>query len=367
MARIIYGVAGEGFGHSSRSHLIGQHLIDAGHDVLFITSGRALSYLKTHFGSRVKEVFGLRLIYQDRTLSVTRTVTTNLCRFFESRQANRALYRDVLEPFEPDLVLSDFEPFSAWWAWRSGVPFVSIDHEHLLSLCKLDHPPGHRFPRVNAEVVTRCHYIGAAAYIVLNFFRAPVRSKTAILAPPVVRPLVQRVRATQGEHTLVYTTDVSWKDRLLGVLRAFPHHRFVVYGLNEHRRIGHCTLRKTSMEAFIRDLASCRSVIATAGFSLLSECLFFRKKMLLLPIRGQYEQVVNACYAEKLGLGLHRSRLDADTLAEYLAWSERPVAEHADLLWPENEGFFQILDGTIRNVSRPFAHNAEQPRRLALG
>ena len=32
MARIIYGVAGEGFGHSSRSHLIGQRLIDAGHD-----------------------------------------------------------------------------------------------------------------------------------------------------------------------------------------------------------------------------------------------------------------------------------------------------------------------------------------------
>jgi len=29
MARIIYAVAGEGFGHSSRSHLIGQRLLEA--------------------------------------------------------------------------------------------------------------------------------------------------------------------------------------------------------------------------------------------------------------------------------------------------------------------------------------------------
>ena len=34
MAKIIYGVAGEGFGHSSRSHLIGQRLLDAGNDVI---------------------------------------------------------------------------------------------------------------------------------------------------------------------------------------------------------------------------------------------------------------------------------------------------------------------------------------------
>ena len=46
MARIIYGVAGEGFGHSSRSHLIGQRFIDAGHDVMFVGSQKSLLYLK---------------------------------------------------------------------------------------------------------------------------------------------------------------------------------------------------------------------------------------------------------------------------------------------------------------------------------
>ena len=58
MAGIIYAVAGEGFGHSSRSHLIGQRLIDAGHDCGFVGSQKSLLYLKQYFGQRVKAIFG---------------------------------------------------------------------------------------------------------------------------------------------------------------------------------------------------------------------------------------------------------------------------------------------------------------------
>jgi uncharacterized protein (TIGR00661 family) len=362
MARIVYGVAGEGFGHSSRSHLIGQHLIDAGHDVLFVASSRSLSYLRTHFGPRVKEIFGLRLIYHDRTLSATRTAAANLRRFVESRHINRTLYRDVLEPFEPDLVLSDFEPFSAWWAWRCGIPFISIDHQHLLSLCELRHEAGHLLPRLHAEAVTRCHYIGATAYIILNFFRTPVRSGAAAIAPPVVRPVVQRLRPSEADHVLVYTTDASWKDRPLAALNGFTDQRFVIYGLNENRQIGNCTLKKTSTQEFVRDLASSQGVISTAGFSLLSECLHLRKKMLLLPIRGQYEQIVNAHYAQRLGFGLHRDRLDGPTLAEYLDWARTPIADREDILWPDNESFFEVLDGTIEMVLAPSGLGLSRPR-----
>ena len=63
MAKIIYAVAGEGFGHSSRSHLIGQRFIDAGHDVMFVGSQKSLIYLKQYFKDRVKEIFGLSFAY----------------------------------------------------------------------------------------------------------------------------------------------------------------------------------------------------------------------------------------------------------------------------------------------------------------
>jgi uncharacterized protein (TIGR00661 family) len=354
MARILYGVAGEGFGHSSRSHLIGQYLIDQGHEVLFIASRKSLSYLRRQFGANVHEVFGLCLVYQNRNLLPLQTLTTNLAQFRNRRGANRELYRRVIEPFEPDVVISDFEPFSALWAWRHGVPFVSINHQNLLTMCELEYPPGQRLAKLSAQLVTRCHHFGAAAHIILNFFQAPVKHARGVLAPPVVRPIAHSFSPTGAEHVLIYTTDPTWKHQLLTILSAFPAQQFHVYGFNEDERIGNCLLRRNSTEGFLQDLASCRGVIATAGFSLISECLHFRKKMLLLPIAGQYEQMINAFYADKLGIALHRQCLDTETLGEYLEALEGPMVGHEGVLWPNNEALFSSLRKTLGEVCSSF-------------
>jgi uncharacterized protein (TIGR00661 family) len=350
----VYGVAGEGFGHSSRSHLIGQHLLDAGHDVLFVASRKSLTYLRKYFGDKVQEAFGLCLVYENRNLSPVRTVTTNLTRFFENRAGISEFYKDVLEPFDPHVVISDFEPFSAWWAWHNGVPFMSVNHQHLLTLCDLEHKPGEWLSRINAYVVTRFHYFGAAAYIVLNFFKAQVNSDLAVLAPPVVRPVLNSFDRTAGDHIVIYTTDTSWKDRLIEMLRTFPRQEFRIYGFDQSERVGNCELRTTSTNGFLADLASCRGIIATAGFSLISECLHFRKKMLLLPIQGQYEQVINAFYADRLGLALYREQLDVETIGEYLEFVQDPVPDHDDILWPDNDGFFRILEHRLADVCPAF-------------
>jgi uncharacterized protein (TIGR00661 family) len=347
-------VAGEGFGHSSRSHLIGQHLIDAGHEVIFVASRKSLTYLRRHFGANVHEVFGLCLVYQNRSLSPLGTVTANLARFLGHRNLNQELYSRVIEPFAPSLVISDFEPFSAWWARRHGVPFVSINHQDLLTMCKLEHPPGQRLARVNAQLVTRCHHVGAAACIILNFFQSPLKHALGVLVPPVVRPAAHSFATTCDEHILVYSTDSTWKSRLLTILSAYPTQQFRIYGFNESERIANCTLLRTSTASFLQDLASCRGVIATAGFSLISECLHFRKKMLLLPIHGQYEQIINAFYAEKLGLALHCERFDAATVGEYLEVLDEPVTEHPDILWPDNEALFSTLQRTLAAVCPSF-------------
>lgn len=350
MARIIYGVAGQGFGHSSRSHLIGRHLIDAGHEVLFAASRQSLSYLRKHFGEQVKEIVALGLVYRNGRLVPLRTISTNLTRFLTNRATNRELYRSVFEPFCPDLVISDFEPFCAWWAWRHGVPFINVDHQHLLTLCELDHPSDGRLSRLNAQAVTRCHACGAAAYLIPNFFRVPTRHARAVVVPPVVRPIVESFEPTSGEHILVYTTDTSWKDRLAMMLNSLHNQSFRIYGFDENRQSGNCRFKRTSTPDFLQDLASCRGVIATAGFSLLSECLYFRKKMLLLPVQGQYEQVVNARYAERLGLALNRRSLNTETLLEYLDFVRKPIVDRDEILWPDNHALFGILRRTIDRV-----------------
>jgi len=353
MAKIIYGVAGEGFGHSSRSHLIGQRLIDSGHNVMFVGSRKSLLYLKQYFGERVKEIFGLSFAFEGGRIDKSETLKRNLLKLPEANKQNDELFKKHFEPFEPELVISDFEPFSAWWAWRNRVPFVSIDHEHMLTLCKLEHPAKNWFSRITASVVTECHYIGAVAYIIINFFKVPLRVESAILAPPIVRPIVSALEAREGEHILVYSTTGKGKAQLQRILNRFGGQKFHIYGYDKANEDKNCIFKKRSTEGFLADLAGAKGVIASAGFSLISECLYLRKKMLLVPVAGQYEQIINAHYIEKLGLGISSERLDETILGRFLEELDRPMPSDERIIWPDNDKFFQILQSVLNELHSP--------------
>jgi len=355
MAKIIYAVAGEGFGHSSRSHLIGQRLIDADHDVMFVGSKKSLLYLKQYFGPRVREIFGLSFAYEKGRIDKSETLKRNLLRLPEANRQNEELFKRHFEPFEPDLVISDFEPFSAWWAWRNRVPFISIDHEHMLTLCKLEHQTKNWFSRITASVVTECHYVGAAAYIIVNFFEAPVRIDSAIVAPPIIRPIVATLQPSKGQHILIYSTTGKGQDKLRQVLRKFGEQKFHVYGFNKSAEYKNCIFKERSTEGFLADLAGARGVIASAGFSLISECMHLKKKMLLLPIAGQYEQIINAHYVEKLGLGVSSEKLDEAAITRFLKEIDKPIPADERIIWPDNDKFFQILQGTLNRLHKPIS------------
>ncbi|MBN2314557.1 MAG: hypothetical protein JXM79_11550 [Sedimentisphaerales bacterium] len=355
MARIIYGVAGEGFGHSSRSHLIGQRFIDAGHDVMFVGSQKSLLYLKRYFGERVKEIFGLSFAFEGTRIDKSETLKRNLLKLPEANRQNDELFKQHFEPFQPELVISDFEPFSAWWAWRKNVPFISIDHEHMLTHCKLDHPSQSKnwFSRLTASVVTECHYVGAVAYIIVNFFKAPLRVDSAVLAPPIVRSTVSELTPMSGDHILLYSTTGTDRDRLLEILHHFGRQPFIIYGFNEDVEDRNCSFKKRSTEGFLADLASARGVIASAGFSLISECMSLKKKMLLLPVAGQYEQIINAHYIRKLGLGISAETLDEAVILEFLDELNKPLPDDDRILWPDNNQFFDILQQELNKLHKP--------------
>jgi hypothetical protein len=183
MARIIYAVAGEGFGHASRAHLIGQRFLDAGHDVMFVASHRGLLYLRSCYGERVQEIFGLTFDYSRGYVDPAATIWKNLRALPAGNRLNKKLFEQV--PAVPaDLVITDFEPFSGWWAWYHRVPFISLDNEHMLIMARLEHRLRNIVPRATSMLVTRLHCIGAKAYVIINFFKAPLSTAAG---PPVVR------------------------------------------------------------------------------------------------------------------------------------------------------------------------------------
>ena len=81
---------------------------------------------------------------------------------------------------------------------------------------------------------------------------------------------------------------------------------------------GNLELRPRSNEGFIEALRTARGVVAGGGFSLLSEAVYLGKPILSIPLRGQFEQTMNARYTERLGYGLSAPTLTPEMVGDFI-------------------------------------------------
>jgi len=76
---------------------------------------------------------------------------------------------------------------------------------------------------------------------------------------------------------------------------------------------------------------------------------------MLLPILGQYEQMINAHYIEKLGLGIAAQQLDAQVVDRFLVEADKPMPTNKKILWPDNDKFFEILQNELNKLPKPIS------------
>jgi uncharacterized protein (TIGR00661 family) len=81
---------------------------------------------------------------------------------------------------------------------------------------------------------------------------------------------------------------------------------------------GSIEYKARSVDGFLADLVSARGVITGGGFSLLSEAVYLGKPVLAVPLKGQFEQLMNARYLHREGFGMCAPAIDAATLATFL-------------------------------------------------
>ena len=75
MANILYGVNGEGGGHSTRSKEVLTHLQKQGHTLHVASFDRGLQNLRDEFD--VTEIFGFRFAYVNNRVRYKRTIAKN--------------------------------------------------------------------------------------------------------------------------------------------------------------------------------------------------------------------------------------------------------------------------------------------------
>ncbi|MDX9722929.1 MAG: glycosyltransferase family protein [Myxococcota bacterium] len=320
--KILYGVVGDGMGHAIRSSVLIPQLLSWGHELRIMVSGRAHAFLKARFPG-VEEIWGMAMVYGDNEVQKRSTAVELFKGALSGLPKNVAQYFATTESFAPDLVISDFETFSALYGHNHRIPVISVDN--IQAVRRLWHPPevlrGKKSEWRLAKSVIKAKIPHAYHYLVSSFFEAEPRKSRTTLVPPILRDIILQATPSQGEHVLVYQTSPSFVD-LPESLKLFPNIPFKIYGmrreLKEPVHEDNLLFCPFSEQGFVDDLASCRGVIASAGFTLLGEAVHLRKPVLATPIRGQFEQVMNARYIEHLGWGLQDEELDEFTIRAFL-------------------------------------------------
>jgi uncharacterized protein (TIGR00661 family) len=314
MARIVYGVCGEGSGHSSRSREMVTHLEKGGHTVKVVSYDRGHENLKDAFD--VFEGEGPRITSLDNRVSIIKTFTHNLRRLPEGHKKLQVLRGEIFKEFRPDCVFTDFEPMTAYLANHYDLPLVTVDNQHRIRYMTYPCPTNLMADQLVAENVIRAMVPRPDVSLVTTFYYGKAKNDRTFFFPPILRQEVLSLQPRRGEHILIYLT--TGFETFLDKLGSFKRERFIVYGSGQEGEEGNIIYRPFSKEGFLHDLATCKAVMGTAGFTLMTESMYLGKPYLAMPMRGQFEQELNGLLLERLKYGMNLRRVSHMAIGSFL-------------------------------------------------
>ena len=347
MAKILFGVAGEGLGHAARASIIIKHLEKQGHLVKVISYHQGFWALKNDFDT--KKIFGLRFDNKNGITTYHGTVLKNIKKTPEATQSFKKV-KSLTKKFKPSIIFTDLEPFSSLMSHLYDIPLVSVDNQHRITQGKVKYNKKWIVNYLINKVNVRTVAFGAKAYIITSFFNFKITHPNTYIVPPILRESILNAKPSTKNHILVYDTTAN-ANYLIKLLKQRPE-KFIIYGQDKDKIIGNCTFRKRSKKGFFKDLTSAEAVIASAGFTLIAEALHLRKPYFALPIKNRLEQLINAYYLKDLGYGNYSEEPTEDDLNNFIANIPKYQKNLTRYKQTDNSRLYKLLDQLLKNLPK---------------
>jgi len=303
--KIFYAVQATGNGHISRAMELLPYLERYGQVDIFLSGANNSLELDAAVKYRSK---GLSLFYTN----------SGALNYWEiARQfAPLRILKEVRDlPVEKyDLVLNDFESITAMACAYKKVPSVNFGHQASFISPKVPRPE--QRDRMGEWILR--NYARATQYIGLHF-----KQYDDFILPPVIKRDILQAEPRNKGHITVYLS--SYSDATLEKhFRELKEFRFQVFSkeVKEPLQKGHILFLPVNKNAFDKSLINCSAIITGAGFETPAEALYLGKKLMVIPIRGQYEQFCNAAALKKMGVPV-LSTLGSDFTATFREWMDR--------------------------------------------
>jgi uncharacterized protein (TIGR00661 family) len=332
--KILYAIQGTGNGHICRAAELIPEFEKYG-EVDVLVSGT--EYHLTLPWKIKYQLHGLTLVLGNHGgIDYVRTFAKNqLRRFIKEVQS--------LPVQDYDLVISDFEPVSAWACYMQHKDCYGIGNQFALQQRGVPLPQ--KRDLVGKFILNS--YAPVSITYGMHFKRYNPNIRT-----PIIRRSVRLAEPSNSGHYTVYLCQNDETSISL-VLQAFPDIRWEVFS-KQCKTVytrGNIKFFPIEESTFLESLKTCEGIICGAGFGTTSEALFLGKKLCVIPTKNQLEQKCNAVALEEMGATVLPS-LQLKQYVQIHKWLEKPMPER--ILYPDNAATiaFELIETLLeRQVS----------------
>lgn len=275
--KILYSVQATGNGHISRARDVIPELQKHGQVDLFLSGSNA--HLDPGFEVKYRSK-GLSLFYNSHGgldyMAILNNL--NLARIYkEARQLPVEKY---------DLVINDYECITALACSFKRKQSTQFGHQASYHSKQVPRPEK---KNLIGELVLQ-RYATATHYVGLHFWPYDKDIYT-----PILRKEILNATPEDRGHVTVYLSQYS-AENITKHLLQFKEVPFDVFtgDVKKPEKHGNIQLLPISREGFTQSMVNSRGVITGAGFETPAEAMILGKKLIVIPIQAQYEQLCNA-------------------------------------------------------------------------
>lgn len=328
--KILYAIQGTGNGHISRAREIIPLLQKYGELDILVSGTQA----DVKLSQPVKyQLHGFSFIFGKKGgVDHFKTwLNMNLFRFRKDMKA--------LPIKEYNLIVNDFEPVTAWACKLQGVDSVSLSHQAAFKSKKVPRPRSLDWGKlILSRYAPTKHHIG------FHFDRYD-----SFIHTPVIRSEIRQLKNENLGHYTVYLPAVDDK-RIIKLLVQIPQIKWQVFSKHSKKSYqqNNVSVCPVNNDLFNKSLATCEGLFTGGGFEGPAEALYLKKKLLVAPMRSQFEQQCNAYALKQFGLPVIWGS-NKNWLPIIKNWVEQE--QQHEFNFPDETA--QIIDDMVKRYAKP--------------
>jgi uncharacterized protein (TIGR00661 family) len=310
--KILYAVQATGNGHISRAMELLPHLQQYGTVDIFLSGDNSHLPLNAPVKYRSK---GISLFYNC-------TGGLDYWQMIRKLQPLRVQQEIKDLPVQKyDLVLNDFEHITSAACARKKIPSIHFGHQASFQSAFTPRPERRN---ISGEWLLK-NYVKAGHHVGLHF-----KQYDDFIFPAIVKKEILEAEPVDNNYITVYLP--SWCEKQLKeVFSRFPDYHFEIFSRESclTRPDGNIHFIPVNKKFFNKSLIHCSGIITGAGFETPAEALHLGKKIICVPIRGQYEQLCNAEALREMGVTC-LLKIDESFPGDFYNWIQSPPPARAD-------------------------------------